>query len=831
MSHLYFYSDVITGNPMLAHPAKGFADFARSKTTNLPVLPITFDAYHALPKAQQKTIKTKLPYIVPCTFRESPWRGGRTNHNAGPCNLIILDVDDSGDALRLEQKGALSEALEGLNWFAYRTASYTPAKPRMRVVVEARSIPPALYGDAVRTVAKRLGLKQVTPESLTPSQPMFVPCLFEGQDLDWDDPTIANNLEGRAFKESEIEDGHSFASDAPAPAVRQEGDAEEGSLEYLRSPLAGYTPAMVTEMLSKLDPDMPRAEWLKVAAALKHQFSANPEQGYELFEAWSATAKSKYNGPESTRKLWDSLEANPADKQPVTLATVIHIAKKAGWVDPRKPAPHPLPSSLLRVPAFDCDRLLPLPLHGYVNDCAERLQVDPAFVAVPLIVSLGSVLGNRLGLRPKIHDDYTEFANVWGAIMGRPGALKSPALTAGTRPIHKLEAKANEANQRAKGEWKQQKAVAKIQRQAATEKAKKAAKNGQEIDPTSLGCDDDETGPPHRRFICNDASPESLHAILSRPENATGALLFADELSGLIARMSDPERGAALRSFMLSGWNGYQPAVVDRIGRGENLRVDRCCVSVLGGIQPGKLAPLVDAAVKESTLDDGWLQRFSLLVYPDAPEDFRCIDRVPDAVAYARVMSIFERVEATQGLDWAGAEHDEHRGIWFIRFEPLAAALFMEWMESETRALRAGDLGAAVESHFIKYRKAVCALALLFHIVQEHDHPSVSMQCLQRALLWVPYLKSHALRVYGSRQSETAKTAHRILDRLRKNDLAVPFTIHQLKRPCWSGLTDGKTIKAALTMLVDHDWLSEIETDTGGRPRTDYHAHPQIFAK
>jgi hypothetical protein len=59
----------------------------------------------------------------------------------------------------------------------------------------------------------------------------------------------------------------------------------------------------------------------------------------------------------------------------------------------------------------------------------------------------------------------------------------------------------------------------------------------------------------------------------------------------------------------------------------------------------------------------------------------------------------------------------------------------------------------------------------------------------------------------------------------------VPFTIHQLKRPCWSGLTDGKTIKAALTMLVDHDWLSEIETDTGGRPRTDYHAHPQIFAK
>jgi putative DNA primase/helicase len=356
--------------------------------------------------------------------------------------------------------------------------------------------------------------------------------------------------------------------------------------------------------------------------------------------------------------------------------------------------------------------------------------------------------------------------------------------------------------------------------------------NGKDFDPASLMLDEqEETGPPLRRFSCNDASPESLHSILSRPENATGVLLFTDELSGLIARMNDPERGAALRSFLLSGWNGYQPAVVDRIGRGENLRVERCCVSVLGGIQPGKIAPLVDAAVKESAQDDGWLQRFSLLVYPDAPEDFRCIDRPPDAAAFAEIMGIFQRVESTPGAQWPGAVQDPQRGSWFIRFEPMAAAHFIEWIEAETKALRSGDLGAAIESHFFKYRKAVCALALLFHVATEPERTSVSLACLMRALAWLDYLKPHALRVYGSRKNDAAKAAARILERLRKKDLPERFTVYQLNRPQWSGLTDGETNKAALSMLVDHGWLSESEVETGGRPRIDYHAHPKLFTK
>jgi KaiC/GvpD/RAD55 family RecA-like ATPase len=200
----------------------------------------------------------------------------------------------------------------------------------MRVVVEARSIPPALYGDAVRTVAKRLELKQVTPESLTPSQPMFVPCLFEGQDLDWDDPTIATSLDGQAFTEADIEESHTFESDAT-----QDGNTEDtGGLELLRNPIDGITEEVAKSALAAISPNCVYADWLRVVCGLKHQFSDDPEQGYKLFDEWSAKG-STYESPEATLKKWNDVAETPKGRIPTTFATALMMAKQGGWKDPR----------------------------------------------------------------------------------------------------------------------------------------------------------------------------------------------------------------------------------------------------------------------------------------------------------------------------------------------------------------------------------------------------------------------------------------------------------------------------------------------------------------
>ena len=79
-------------------------------------------------------------------------------------------------------------------------------------------------------------------------------------------------------------------------------------------------------------------------------------------------------------------------------------------------------------------------------DIAERMQCPPDFTAAAVIVALGSVIGRRCGIRPKRHDDWAVVPNLWGAVIGRPGVLKSPAIEEALRPLHRLESEAGEAH-------------------------------------------------------------------------------------------------------------------------------------------------------------------------------------------------------------------------------------------------------------------------------------------------------------------------------------------------------------------------------------------------
>ena len=49
-------------------------------------------------------------------------------------------------------------------------------------------------------------------------------------------------------------------------------------------------------------------------------------------------------------------------------------------------------------------------------------------------------------IRPKRLDSWYEAANLWGAIVGSPGVLKSPALNEALRPLRELESKAAAAH-------------------------------------------------------------------------------------------------------------------------------------------------------------------------------------------------------------------------------------------------------------------------------------------------------------------------------------------------------------------------------------------------
>jgi len=103
----------------------------------------------------------------------------------------------------------------------------------------------------------------------------------------------------------------------------------------------------------------------------------------------------------------------------------------------------PLPTGDVEVPPLLAD-ILPRAFAPWIQDIADRTQVPLEFVAVPALVAVGAVVGRTIGIFPKRHDDWLVIPNLWGAVVARPGLLKSPAQAEGLRPLNSLAAAAAE---------------------------------------------------------------------------------------------------------------------------------------------------------------------------------------------------------------------------------------------------------------------------------------------------------------------------------------------------------------------------------------------------
>ncbi len=327
----YFQGNSVQG-PVKASAAKNFREVVDAFRI-CPTLGIARPAFLALDKKQRNEIK-QVPFFVPACFNASPSK--RIYAEAVHCNLIFLDIDETADgkcpaAPFVHNPDSLYTALEGLNFAAHTTASSTPQKPRMRVVVDAEAIPVASYAQAVATIGAMLGLVKLTTESKVAVQPMFLPTLFSDSGDD-EHPLIAHRLDGRAFTEDDISD---TAPDYNEPRSRSVGVAEGStdSLFFLRAPVPEINLVVAKEALSHIDPDCSYFEWLEVAAALRHQFSPHKsEEAYTLFDEWSSDG-TKYGGTEDTAAKWKSLRPSPNGRLPITIRSLLRQAVASGWDD------------------------------------------------------------------------------------------------------------------------------------------------------------------------------------------------------------------------------------------------------------------------------------------------------------------------------------------------------------------------------------------------------------------------------------------------------------------------------------------------------------------
>ncbi|HEY9886507.1 MAG TPA: DUF3987 domain-containing protein [Vampirovibrionales bacterium] len=489
------------------------------------------------------------------------------------------------------------------------------------------------------------------------------------------------------------------------------------------------------------------------------------------------------------------------------------------WEDPL-----PFPCPLKEVIPFDLD-FIPQTYQPFVQDIAERLQCPIDFPAAALVVVISSVIGRRLGIKPKQKDNWIVVPNLWGMVIGRPSIMKTPAMKQPMDLLEHLEDNLLKEYKEEKNEFERNKVVYDEMKNKQKNDVKIAIKNNK--DPFSIVEKELEIPPEPqaKRLITNDSTIEKLGEILST--NPNGILYFRDELSGFIKGLERQGREAD-RGFYLEGWNGDGRYLVDRITRGS-IYIEAVCVSILGGIQPGKLEPLVKQAVYGQTGDDGFLQRFQIAVWPDDLNNWKVVDRYPNNNAKKDLRTFISSIYELEEND-LNAERDEFNPVPFLKFEPSAQKLFYKWLEPHEQGLKKKELHPAIESHLKKYVSLIPSLALQYQLAEDVNSKEVTDIALSRALAYSEYLRSHAERIYDSVLLGEIEAAKGLLRRIKKKDIQSPFTQREVLRKSWTGLSSPEMVKKVLDLLEDLKYL-KVETKTGnGRPTEVYLVNSKLWS-
>ncbi len=176
--------------------------------------------------------------------------------------------------------------------------------------------------------------------------------------------------------------------------------------------------------------------------------------------------------------------------------------------------------------------------------------------------------------------DWYESVRMWVMLVGDVSVKKTPIINVATNALMRFQVKQIKEYGQEYAEYKKQ-------------LAQWDKKSG---DP------EPEKPLPPPRYIASDSTVEKLAEILAR--SPRGILVKRDELAGWLGSMEKYGGGKAAnsdRAFWLEAYNSGS-YVVDRIARGT-LAVENLSASILGGIQPDKLAEI------HGLTNDGLLQR------------------------------------------------------------------------------------------------------------------------------------------------------------------------------------------------------------------------------
>lgn len=452
-----------------------------------------------------------------------------------------------------------------------------------------------------------------------------------------------------------------------------------------------------------------------------------------------------------------------------------------------------------------------------VRDLADSAGSPVDFVAMSLLSMAASVIGSKRRLRPYKQNEWAEPAALWIGLVCPPSLGKSPAIRPFSKILSRLQSEYLTDYEETRRSWQTDVERAKAEHKAWQDQVSEAAKNGGKS-PLLPASAVEPKEPVARRFFCNDTTPEALAKILSG--NPQGVAVIADELSAFFA--SFERYNGDSRGFWLAAWNG-DPYTIDRKSSPEPIHLPFLGVSILGGIQPSKLASGLKGPI------DGLPARF-LWVWPEAPPYVRPANPAdPSALE-----SVFRALDT---IPWGTDERGELAPI-LIGLDNLADAVFEAFDRSIREELR-GASDTLLMAAIGKMPGLAARLALVVEYVRwaargGPEPREVSADTMKAVCAFLSdYARPMAERTYGDAALPEADHRTAGLARwLRKARIERFNATHDvLRNRATFGFKAKDELEESLSALVEAGWIrpdGKRAGSTPGRHSSDYAVNPSI---
>jgi hypothetical protein len=385
----------------------------------------------------------------------------------------------------------------------------------------------------------------------------------------------------------------------------------------------------------------------------------------------------------------------------------------------------PLTPLLREIPGavpFPVDAL-PGSCRRLVTEAAAALECPPDLVALPMLATLGSAIGDARWVQLK--ESWKERANIYAAVIANPGAKKTPAAGVATEPAERKQIEMRNEYRKKYREYERS--------MLEYDKDKRECRKSGTADPLP------PSPPVMERTYVDDTTVEALVPVLR--DNPRGVVVIKDELTGWIKAMDQYKAGGkgADRQFYLSGWS-RKSYVNDRKGEAEAVILPHPFMSVVGSIQPDVLHELSDGR------EDGMLDRF--LFADPAPVASRWTDEEISTQAREGYARLYEGIRSLSlGLD----DHGDPMPA-MVHFSPDAKAALRDEINGIRSEMEIPGFPERLQWVWSKIEAYVARLSLIIalcRVVEKRAPERIEAEDVLRASALVAYFKSHARRVYA----------------------------------------------------------------------------------